>query len=302
MNTDRTDHSGCTKEENPMIESWAPIPGFTHYQASTEGRVRSVDRQLPGGYGGLRTVKGRIIAVNHTHGSPKVSITADGAGQRNRGIAGLVLAAFVGPAPSPAHKAKPINGDPNDVRLANLEWVAPKPPKARTPRPAGRPATRPAAAAARPPARPAPPTEAIIDLTGLPRMNPNDGAYTHWGKKHRAAQEIRTVVTLRARQARIPTGLRHVTIEYHFRPAEDRYRLDPRNLASLLLWKHAQDALHAHRGGNTSGARGPKHPVVHDDSPGFMTEVGPTQHPAVKGEPAAAWLVIRWGNDEQKAS
>lgn len=42
--------------------------------------------------------------------------------------------------------------------------------------------------------------------------------------------------------------------------------------------------------------------IRRDDSPGFMTEVGPTQHPARKGEPAATWLVIRWAHNTEKAS
>lgn len=139
-----------------------------------------------------------------------------------------------------------------------------------------------------------------IDLTGLPMMSPN-GRTNHFARA-RDTHTIRHSVAWRARAAHIPTGLDHLTIEYHYRPAEDRYAWDPRNLASAGIWKAAQDALHAHRGRNTAGARGPKHPIVHDDSPGFMTEIGPTQHPARKGEPAATWLVIRRTHNTEKAS
>lgn len=39
-------------------------------------------------------------------------------------------------------------------------------------------------------------------------------------------------------------------------------------------------------------SNGPAHPVVHDDSSEFMTEIGPTQHRAV----------VRWGVPEAVAS
>lgn len=300
---DRTDHSDCgpDAEETTVTESWAPIPDSTHYEVSDLGNVRSVTHTSIASNGVPRTIEGKPIARLMTeNGSPYVSIRRDGATKpTNRRVAALMLTAHVGPAPAGA-RPRVINGDRTDLRLANLEWAGPTPPKPKTPRVPRATMKRPAAVRVPRPPKPAPPTEAVIDLTGLPMMSPN-GRPNHFARA-RDTHTIRHSVAWRARAAHIPTGLDHLTIEYHYRPAEDRYAWDTRNLASAGIWKAAQDALHAHRGRNTAGARGPKHPIVHDDSPGFMTEVGPTQHPAVKGEPAAAWLVIRWDNDEQKVS
>lgn len=286
-----------------MTESWAAIPDSTHYEVSDLGNVRSITHTSIASNGVPRTIEGKPIArLTTANGSPYVSIRRDAAGRpTNRRIAALVLAAHVGPAPQGA-RPRVINGDRTDVRLANLEWADPTPPKPKTPkiRAAATKRAAPARAPRPPKPAPAPPTEAVIDLTGLPMMSPN-GRPNHFARA-RDTHTIRHSVAWRARAAHIPTGLDHLTIEYHYRPAEDRYAWDPRNLASAGIWKAAQDALHAHRGGNTPGARGPKHPIVHDDSPGFMTEFGPTQHPARKGEPAAAWLVIRWTVNTEKAS
>lgn len=289
-------------EREAAPESWAVIPDSTHYEVSDLGNVRSVTHTSIASNGIPRTIEGKPIArLTTANGSPYVSIRRDAAGRpTNRRIAALVLEAHAGPAPQGA-RPRVINGDRTDVRLANLEWAGPKPPKPKAPRASRATMKRPAVVRVprAPKPAPAPPTEAVIDLTGLPMMSPN-GRPNHFARA-RDTHTIRHSVAWRARAARIPTGLNHLTIEFHYRPAEDRYAWDPRNLASAGIWKAAQDTLHAHRGRNTAGARGPKHPVVHDDSPGFMTEVGPTQHPARKGEPAATWLVIRWTHNTEKA-
>ncbi|CAM3741745.1 NUMOD4 domain-containing protein [Tsukamurella ocularis] len=283
----------CLPVNGEPAESWAPIPDSTHYEVSDLGNVRSVTHRSVASNGIPRTIEGKPIArLTTENGSPYVSIRRDAADRpTNRRIAALVLAAHAGPAPQGA-RPRVINGDRSDVRLANLEWAGPTPPKPKTPR-IPRAAVKRAAPvrAPRPPKpAPAPPTEAVIDLTGLPTLNPN--SRLHWSSRNRAVNEIRTVVALRARQAGIPTGLDHVHVEFHLRPARE---WDDDNVWGAGLWKAAADALHA-RG------KGWKHPVVADDTRAHMTRTPAVQHPIRPGQEPAAWLVIRWDLNTEKAS
>lgn len=128
---------------------------------------------------------------------------------------------------------------------------------------------------------------ATITLTGLPMMSPN-GRPNHYGRA-RDTRTIRQSVAWRARGAGIPTGLPHITVETHYRPAEDRYRWDTRNLRAAGIWKAAIDAL-------TARGSGYAHPVVADDTDEFLTEVDVVQHPARRGAPAEVWLVVSWAD------
>lgn len=280
-----------------MTESWALIPDSTHYEVSDLGNVRSVTHTVTASNGIPRTIEGKPIArLTTENGSPYVSIRRDGAAKpTNRRVAALMLAAHVGPAPE-GTRARLINGDRTELRLANLEWAGPQPAKPKTPkkpktpRPPRVTTKRPAAVHAPRPPKPAPPTEAVIDLTGLPTLNPN--SRLHWASRNRAVNEIRTVVALRARQAKVPTGLDHVAVEFHLRPARE---WDDDNLWGAGLWKAAADALH-------SRGKGWKHPVVADDTRQHMTRTPAVQHRIKSGEDPAAWLVIRWTNPTEKAS
>ena len=130
----------------------------------------------------------------------------------------------------------------------------------------------------------------------LPMLAPN--SRLHRRAEARAINEIRQAVAWRARGAGIPTGLSHIAVECFYRPAEERYRFDLGNLWGAGIWKAAKDALHGHGSAATAGARGPKHPVVANDTPEFMTEVPAVQVQAVKGKPRAAWLVVSWADAE----
>lgn len=90
-----------------------PVPGFSHYSASDDGRIWSDRREIflrpchNSWYGGV-TVKLRVRKK-----------------YRTVGIHTLVLLAFVGPAPTgmkPAWK----NGNRADNRLSNLEYRVPR--------------------------------------------------------------------------------------------------------------------------------------------------------------------------------
>ena len=108
-----------------MEETWKDIPGYEgKYQASTEGRIRSLDRKVKGrtrtGTEFLRNVKGRILKPGRFCKNGHLSVVL-GHGAIGSPVHQLVLKTFVGPVP----KGKEVlhkNGDPTDNRLDNLRY------------------------------------------------------------------------------------------------------------------------------------------------------------------------------------
>lgn len=90
------------------MEEWRTIPGFPHYEASSEGRVRNVRTGCilrpgtkPAGYQHVSlSDNGRMRAIN---------------------VHSLVLSAFIGPRPD-GSECRHLNSEPSDNRLANLAW------------------------------------------------------------------------------------------------------------------------------------------------------------------------------------
>jgi NUMOD4 motif/HNH endonuclease len=113
---------------DPMFELdeiWKDIPGFPGYQASSEGRVRSVDRVIEQSgshrarpYSLVR--KGRILRpckcksghlqVMCGRFNPRVNLHA------------LVCLAFHGEKPSLTHEVLHLDHDPGNNRPDNLKW------------------------------------------------------------------------------------------------------------------------------------------------------------------------------------
>jgi len=98
------------------VETWKPIPlcGLEDYDASDEGRIQSRKRA------------GRephvLSALDGGDGYRIVVLGVRGRGMKRFSVAALVLRAFSGPPPSPAHHASYLNRDHGDCRLLNLEW------------------------------------------------------------------------------------------------------------------------------------------------------------------------------------
>jgi hypothetical protein len=103
-----------------MTERWAPIPGWEMaYEASDQGRVRSIDRVVRG-----RRYESRIVTQTLTRrGRPSVCLSYKGQARRYS-VHRLVLEAFVGPRPD-GMECCHANDDPLDNRLANLRWDTP---------------------------------------------------------------------------------------------------------------------------------------------------------------------------------
>jgi hypothetical protein len=123
-----------------MTEEWRPIPGHAGYEASSLGRVRSVDRVIERPHPRnpsltLRCLlRGRVLAL-HTHSGTGYLSTGLGAGGRTL-VSRAVAAAFHGEPPEGA-EADHINCDRADNRASNLRWLSVAENRARIRRPNG---------------------------------------------------------------------------------------------------------------------------------------------------------------------
>jgi hypothetical protein len=80
-------------------ERWLPVPGWPGYQVSDRGRVRSVDRTLPGGqYCGGKVLK----PTRDSKGYYRVTLRA-GRRTATRRVHELVMLAHAGPRPAGMH-------------------------------------------------------------------------------------------------------------------------------------------------------------------------------------------------------
>lgn len=103
-----------------MIEEWRAVDGWP-YEVSDQGRVRRA-----GGRQGTRV--GRVLRphlyASRRADSPYARVALkDAPRARYAFVHTLVLAAFVGPAPSSDHTCNHRNGRKLDNRPENLEWA-----------------------------------------------------------------------------------------------------------------------------------------------------------------------------------
>ena len=109
------------------LEEWRPIPGWEGaYEASSFGRVRSVDRTIvvrnPGGVLGPRRFRGRVLRAGRIkNGYYLVSFTGPGRKREYRYVHDLVLLAFVGPKPAGLEVCH-NDGTRDNNRLENLRY------------------------------------------------------------------------------------------------------------------------------------------------------------------------------------
>lgn len=94
------------------MEIWVKVNGFEHYEVSSMGRIRSTDRILKGGLDpdGYRT----ILLYPKPTGKRK-----------NVRLHRLIAKHFI-PNPDNLPQINHINGNKDDNRVENLEWVSAK--------------------------------------------------------------------------------------------------------------------------------------------------------------------------------
>jgi hypothetical protein len=104
----------------PCVEIWKPIPGHPYYEASTLGRIRSIDRVIA--HGGakvpVRRLRGKVLklAVNPHGGHLQVNID-----RKTFRVPGLVMRTFVGECPPGLEVCHQI-ADTENNRLDNLRY------------------------------------------------------------------------------------------------------------------------------------------------------------------------------------
>jgi len=100
-----------------MDEGWQPVPGFEGYEASTAGRIRSVDRQLSDG----RWAGGVVLAATEDdNGYLRVTLSTGGR-KRTKQVHVLVCLAFHGPRPK-GREVRHLDGVKVNCRPGNLAW------------------------------------------------------------------------------------------------------------------------------------------------------------------------------------
>ncbi len=98
-----------------LTETWESMArlGFSSYEASTLGNIRSIDRKV-----GSRQLKGKQLATRRSNrGYLLVDLTADDGAQVTRSVHSLILGTFDGRCPR-GQEARHLNDDPLDNRWA----------------------------------------------------------------------------------------------------------------------------------------------------------------------------------------
>lgn len=106
--------------KSTQAEQWRPIKGYEgYYEISDRGRVRSLDRVVPGKDGRLIFCHGRVLRPwAQKSGHLVVGLS----NRRRECVHRLVLFTFVGPCPE-GMEACHWNDVPSDNRLENLRWA-----------------------------------------------------------------------------------------------------------------------------------------------------------------------------------
>lgn len=103
-----------------MPEKWKDIPGAAGYQASTEGRIRSVDRKVRC-QNGWRMSRGKILRPFLAKGTGYLQVEISGKRQSAHRLVAVTWCEGYFDGAWVDHK----NRDRADNRASNLEWVTP---------------------------------------------------------------------------------------------------------------------------------------------------------------------------------
>lgn len=110
-------------------EVWRPIPELDGYEASTWGRIRSVDRilELMGRWGPMKRFhRGKILRLKRKpNGCGQTYLCFYAGGGAYPQVNRAVCWAFHGKPPSEKHEAAHLDGRTNNNRPDNLAWKTP---------------------------------------------------------------------------------------------------------------------------------------------------------------------------------
>lgn len=104
------------------METWKDIPGYEgYYQASSEGRIKSIDRVVDHELNGPTKYRGQLLSTKISNtGYLMVGLTVKGK-SKNLTVHRLVAYAFLGADPKMTVNHK--NGIRTDNRINNLEYL-----------------------------------------------------------------------------------------------------------------------------------------------------------------------------------
>jgi hypothetical protein len=103
------------------MEEWKEITGFSGYEVSSLGRVRSWRVRR---WHGRRAATSRLLAVTpNPNGYLRVMAQGDAGRGRWITVHRAVALAFIGEPPTPLHEVGHLNHDKRDNRPDNLAWV-----------------------------------------------------------------------------------------------------------------------------------------------------------------------------------
>ena len=103
-------------------EIWKEVTINSNYLVSNLGRVKSKERKVPCKIG-YRLKKEHILSQTDSHGYLHVGFIVNGK-LKSPLVHRLVMAAFVGEKPYPEWEIDHINGNTNDNRVENLQYVS----------------------------------------------------------------------------------------------------------------------------------------------------------------------------------
>ena len=114
-----------------MTELWQPIPGHPCYEASTLGRIRSIDKTLTvkNRWGSTNTYfkPGRVITGYKRPGKYVTVALGNGTSRAPTVSVHTLVARTFLPQPSPLHTwVNHKDGDKYNNSIANLEWTTPR--------------------------------------------------------------------------------------------------------------------------------------------------------------------------------
>jgi hypothetical protein len=102
-----------------MAEQWKDIPAHPGYQASNQGRIRSIDRVVLRSDGNLALCRGKILKPwPNDKGYLRVHVG------KHRYVHDLILEAWIGPRPAGMHGCHTDDNNINN-RPSNLKWDTP---------------------------------------------------------------------------------------------------------------------------------------------------------------------------------
>lgn len=104
-------------------EIWKPVPGYEGlYEASNNGRIRSLDRSVECSDGSTRTYRGRVLRLGVRSDDRKTVVFSKNGLTKTCNIARTIAATFLGPCPED-REVNHIDGDRTNDGADNLEYV-----------------------------------------------------------------------------------------------------------------------------------------------------------------------------------